>query len=430
MKKISFIFLLSILSLLANAQCFEIVFKDALTAYKNGYYFDALEKLDKSAKCPDSKGSELTQWRDSCRIKIKIQMLNSKELLHILIPDSTKNISQYFYNLALADMVECHFEEAARNLRFARLSPDLPGNMQFSMEIEIANCDSMDTYNNRAIEHYKKFEYKLAKEQYQKILQIKPNDTIIKTRIHYCENPVFTKNDFVLIKGGTFMMGWSEYIGRKIHKVTLSDFYMNKYQITNAEYSEFLNIYGDNYVTDGRFKNEILLEYGEMGIVREGLIWKPFEKYEDNSVVNITWFGSNTFCEFWGLKLPSEAQWEYAAMNGGREYTSYYIKNYENFQKSTSMISSMQPNEIGIYGIVGYVFEWCLDYYSDNFDQESNGTLNPVNTTSGFLRVLRGQSFKSHYDNSYDRRQIKRTTESFPPGNCTNDIGFRPILSP
>ncbi|HAN78193.1 MAG TPA: hypothetical protein DCQ31_10685 [Bacteroidales bacterium] len=314
-----------------------------------------------------------------------------------------------------------------------------------------------------------------------KILEHLPDNHIIKKRIEYCDNPIFNKNNFVPIKGGSFIMGalkpeeldafakLKNWIADDIlidneagsdenpHKVNLSDFSMNKYAITNAEYAEFLTIYGSDKVKRGVYKDNDLIDENWFGIEKNNGIWQPASSIYTNFPINkVSWFGANEFCEFWGLQLPTESQWEYAARSGGKNikyswgndipntennqkfgniadealknaYSSQittYTEGYNDGYSVTAPVDAFTANELELYQMSGNVYEWCADWYGSypNDDEVAN---DPAGALTSSNRVLRGGSWRNPLFNC---RVANRNHDA--PGSRNSDIGFRPVLVP
>lgn len=168
----------------------------------------------------------------------------------------------------------------------------------------------------------------------------------------------------VEVKGGTFTMG-STYPedNNPPHEVTVGDFSISKYEITNYQFACFLKANENQPVKS----NEPLYYECNWGI-EQG---KPVSGYESHPAIYITWYGAQAYCEWAGGRLPTEEEWEYAArgglngnpdhlFSGGMELDSlgWYAGNSEG---KPHPIGTKQPNELGIYDMSGNVWEWCMD---------------------------------------------------------------------
>lgn len=198
---------------------------------------------------------------------------------------------------------------------------------------------------------------------------------------------------FVLVKGGSFEMGntFEDMEGDTdeipIHTVTLNDFYMSETEITNAQYDKFCELSG-----------------------REKPSRIPGLKGENIPVMKISWFEAQAFCEYYGYRLPTEAEWEYAAREGGKKVrfangqnisrdseinfnakskdkTSY--SEAGKFRRKPLPVKSFPSNSLGLYDMSGNLAEWCMDYY-DEFYFKNSPTNNPLCETESKYRVLRG----------------------------------------
>ncbi|MBS9766621.1 MAG: formylglycine-generating enzyme family protein [Flavobacteriaceae bacterium] len=247
----------------------------------------------------------------------------------------------------------------------------------------------------------------------------------------------------VFVKGGTFMMGSLDREGENDeypqHQVTVSDFYIGKYEVTNAQYVSFLNAKG-NQREGGKTWLDINYKYCQ--IEKENGEFKVKIGKENYPVVCVTWCGARAYAEWVGGRLPTEAEWEYASRGGnkskGYKYSgsnsiydvawnfsnSYNSENNMYKGKGTHKVGAKQPNELGIYDMTGNVWEWCNDWYERDYYSNSPA-VNPLGASSGNLRVLRGGSWNFL---AYFCRVASRMGGS--PDDSTDFRGFRVVFLP
>ena len=218
--------------------------------------------------------------------------------------------------------------------------------------------------------------------------------------------------DFVLVQGGAFQMGSPDsdsdaYDDEKPqHQVMVRDFYMS--QLVTQKM--WLHVMGDNpSCFEGR---------GEYPV--ESVSWNDTQKFL--AKINAKNPGMN-------YRLPTEAEWEYAARGGqlssGYKYAGsnnigevgWYIDNSD---IKTHPICGKQPNELGLYDMTGNVWEWCDDWYE--LDYYKNSPSNPCPPTS-FYRVVRGGCWNNDPENC---RLAKRYR--FNPAFGNGTIGFRIVF--
>jgi sulfatase modifying factor 1 len=226
-------------------------------------------------------------------------------------------------------------------------------------------------------------------------------------------------DNMVLIKGGMFEMGSDKGIDEMpLHRVTVSDFYLAKYELTIAEFKAFVDATG--YKTDADKEGSSYV-YTNDWKEQKGVNWKydtrgnlrPSNEY-NHPVVHVSWNDAVAYCEWLsketGLKyrLPTEAEWEYAAGGGsnGRtqwsgtsnESTLIRYANYSGNQDgyaNTAPVGSLQANFLNLYDMTGNVLEWCSDWYGSNY-YYSSPSKNPTGPASGSYRVQRGGAW--HYN--------------------------------
>ena len=207
--------------------------------------------------------------------------------------------------------------------------------------------------------------------------------------------------EMVYVQGGTFQMGdkWGDGsdVEKPVHEVTVSDFYISKYEITQKQYEEIM---GENpsYFIGDNLPVEKVTWYNAVDFCnklseREGL--------EPCYTIN----GTDVSCDFSksGYRLPTEAEWEYAATGGiNSKNTKYSGSNNvdevgwysDNSSNSTQEIGKKDPNELGIYDMSGNVWEWCWDWYDTSY-YASSATTNPTGPEDGSSKVLRGGSWRN-----------------------------------
>jgi len=195
--------------------------------------------------------------------------------------------------------------------------------------------------------------------------------------VNYTETAQNLNLEMVAVKGGTFQMG--SYDGgddeKPVHSVTLSDYYIGKYEVTQKQWKAIM---GNN---PSHFKGDDLPV--------ENVSWNDVQKFL-RKLNQIT--GKH-------YRLPTEAEWEYAAMGGnkssGYQYSgSNHINKvawYGNNSNKTHPVGQKAPNELSIYDMSGNVFEWCSDWYGFDYYSYSPET-NPHGPANGKDRVLRGGS--------------------------------------
>jgi formylglycine-generating enzyme required for sulfatase activity len=220
---------------------------------------------------------------------------------------------------------------------------------------------------------------------------------------------------FILVKGGTFTMGCtSEQSGcyddeRPTHSVTLSTYYMGQTEVTQAQWRAVM---GTN---PSIFKN-----CDECPV--ENVSWKEVQDF-------ITKLNSRSGGGRY--RLPTEAEWEYAARGGsqsrGYEYAgSNNIKDVawydENSDSKTRPVKGKQPNELGLYDMSGNVWEWCSDWYGN---YPATAQSDPKGPDKGVGRVIRGGSWINR------ARYCRVSHRSFDtPGDRGSHLGFRLAASP
>ncbi len=242
----------------------------------------------------------------------------------------------------------------------------------------------------------------------------------------------------VLIPAGTFQMGSTtgDADESPVHAVSLDAFYMDTHEVTNAEYAAFLNAKGKHADADHKW---LALGSSDARIERIDGRYSVKAGYENHPVVRVSWYGAMAYAAWAGKRLPTEAEWEYAARGGlaGKQYPwgdtiDTPQANYGWNIGDTTAGGAYAANGYGLYDMAGNVFEWCLDTYLDNF-YDTSPAQNPLSGDSTVIdtyitidsqRVLRGGSW--FYSASVVR--VSNRDYSFPM-STGGDLGFRCVKS-
>ena len=215
--------------------------------------------------------------------------------------------------------------------------------------------------------------------------------------------------EMVFVEGGTFMMGATAEQGtdcldreKPVHQVTLSDFFIGKYTITQKQWKAVMDnnpskFEGDNFPVDNVSWHDVQEFINRLNELSE-------KKY----------------------RLPTEAEWEYAARGGNKSQGFKYSGSnnvYDvawhrgNIYSRTHMVGAMQPNELSIYDMSGNVWEWCNDWYGD---YTNTAKTNPAGPSSGSYRVLRGGSYGGR------ERNVRVSDRDYDaPGYRNSNFGLR-----
>lgn len=304
-------------------------------------------------------------------------------------------------------------------------------------------------------------------------------------------------NGMVFIKGGTFMMGGDNNQASADefpkHKVMVDDFLMDATEVTNAEFEKFVT--ATHYVTTAEKKPDWeqmkkglppgtprppdsimvaaslvfhqtnaavdLHNYDQWWRWVKGADWKhpegpnsSIKGKENYPVVQVSWYDAMAYCKWAGKRLPTEAEWEFAARGGmknkiypwGNEPINtgkpkanswggnfpYYNDQKDGF-KTAAPVKSFAPNDYGLYDMAGNVWEWCSDWYDADYYKslENTTTVNPKGPSQSFdpmqrytpVRSLRGGSFLCNDSYCSGYRVARRMKSS--PDTGLEHTGFR-----
>lgn len=223
--------------------------------------------------------------------------------------------------------------------------------------------------------------------------------------------------NMVLIPAGEFIMGKNSSNPtdwQPEHKVTIDAFYLDKYEVTNKQYYE--------YCTK---TNTPLPEFWGSSQFKCSL------EYPDHPVIGVSFIDAARYAQWAGKRLPTEAEWEYAARGGlpdsnypwGNQIDSTLV-NYGKKYKTTLKVGSFKPNGYDLFDMGGNVWEWTSDNYSDDFYSKSPGQ-NPSGPASGRFKVIRGGSWHSGAMciQTYYRNGLPASWIDFAVGfRCANNV--------
>ena len=280
----------------------------------------------------------------------------------------------------------------------------------------------------------------------------------------------------VRLDGGTFTMGTDSDVGFEAdgegpaREVTVDPFYVDRYAVTNAEFYQVVRETG--YTTEAEevgwsFVFEDFVADDDRAYVMEevpaapwwvgvrGAYWYqpdgPSSSIEDrmrHPVTQVSWSDAVAFCEWKGVRLPTEAEWEYAARGGlaGKRYPwgddlkpdgehrcniwqgEFPERNTgDDGYVRTAPVTAFEQNDFGLHSVAGNVWEWCSDWFSaDHHTTDAFDPVNPRGPSEGDQRVMRGGSYLCH--RSWCNRYRVAARSKNTPDSSTGNIGFRTVV--
>lgn len=230
--------------------------------------------------------------------------------------------------------------------------------------------------------------------------------------------------------------------------VVLDSYYIDRYQVTNRQFSDFVNATG--YVTTAEKENG---GWGYEATYKDwrfivGANWRQplgegssIEKAMDHPVVLVSWYDAEAYARWAGKRLPTEAEWEVAARSGeipdenklldpsldasSNVWQGEWPSNnkLDDGYFYTAPVYAFEPNTWGLYNMIGNTWEWTSDWYSSEVNSSLKGESNLRGSDSGELRVARGGSWfcSSNYCAGYRPGYRGKS----PPGHAFNNVGFR-----
>lgn len=282
------------------------------------------------------------------------------------------------------------------------------------------------------------------------------------------ESAAGTSSCAVPLAGGEFSMGaavpgYSDDGEGPVHRVCLSPFRIEPYAVTNARFAAFVE--GAGYVTDAERYGWSFVFGGLLpddfqptrGVAQApwwrqvyGADWRHPEgphsdvaQRADHPVVHVSWNDAVAFCAWGGGRLPTEAQWEYAARGGLRDERFPWGAELEPsgehrmnvFQgrfplenscadgyAATAPADAFPPNGYGLYNMTGNVWEWCADWFHPHY-YETSPPVDPRGPPEGMHRVMRGGSYLCHL--SYCNRYRVDARSANEHDSSAGNVGFR-----
>jgi formylglycine-generating enzyme required for sulfatase activity len=273
----------------------------------------------------------------------------------------------------------------------------------------------------------------------------------------------------VRLDGGSFLMGSesSQAIPGDgegpVKRVTLSPFWISASAISVRDFCWFAEATG--YVTEAErfgwsfvFRNHVPLE--RRGPAVQATPWwvrvegagfrfpdgpDNESAHDDSPAVQISWNDAQAYCSWAGVRLPTEAEWEYAARGGlelknypwGDDLTPGGVHRCNVWQgdfpdvdlaldgySRPAPVHSFEPNAFGLFNVTGNVWEWCWDYFATDW-RPIETALNPAGPHEGERRVMKGGSYLCHHSYCFRYRCSARTSNA--PDSATGNIGFRVV---
>jgi formylglycine-generating enzyme required for sulfatase activity len=258
------------------------------------------------------------------------------------------------------------------------------------------------------------------------------------------------RDGMVLVPGGTFLMGADDEMPYEgpAHEVAVNPFWMDAREVTVAEFARF--VAATNYRTDAEqfgWSGVFDVKTGEWGRV-DGADWRRPEgpgsrAAPDEPVCQVSWRDAEAYAKWAGKRLPTEAEWECAARGGlkgrryswgdelrpsGRPVANWWQGSFpetdagEDGFRGRAPVGSFPANGYGLYDAAGNVWEWCADWYADDY-YESSPRENPKGPASGDERVIRGGSWMCAENFCSNYRVAARSHAT--PDSGLNNLGFR-----
>ncbi len=231
------------------------------------------------------------------------------------------------------------------------------------------------------------------------------------------------------------------------HEVYLDSFMIDKYEVTNREFAEFLNAgrrapgFAEKreqwVVIRNDLEKQEKADWWPTEIEEDGGTYAPVPGFGKYPVLSVSWYAADAYCRWAGKRLPTEAQWEKAARGGlakkdypwGNEIPTggvIFKRAWQNnaYPAPAAEVGNYYPNGYGLYDMAGNVSEWCSDWYDPAYYQRSPSK-GPKGPETGFQKVVRGGSWA----NAAPFLRVAYRNSSTPE-SLNSGVGFRCVKDP
>jgi formylglycine-generating enzyme required for sulfatase activity len=279
------------------------------------------------------------------------------------------------------------------------------------------------------------------------------------------------KDGMIFLPGGAFLMGTDDREGfpedgeGPVREITVKPFYISPYAVSNREFAAFVadtgyrteaEKFGWSYVFHLLVSDAVKSRVTKAAmrtpwwLVVEGADWAhpegPDSSIEDrlnHPVVHVTWNDAQAYCRWANKRLPTEAEWEYAARGGlvqkrypwgdllkpdGVHRCNIWQGKFPDKNSAadgyvgTAPVDAFPPNGFGLYNVSGNVWEWCSDWFSRDIAVRGE-RFDPQGPPSGQAKVIRGGSYLCH--KSYCNRYRVAARSANTPDSSSGNTGFR-----
>ncbi|XP_052285712.1 formylglycine-generating enzyme-like [Dreissena polymorpha] len=307
----------------------------------------------------------------------------------------------------------------------------------------------------------------------RKQAEVSPDERHVHEQAKYTDNEEIEfqrTNQMVLIPAGTFTMGTNQPVfvadgEGPARKMTINEFYLDKYEVSNAEFQLFVKntgykteaeSFGNSFVMETYLDKKVLEKVTQAVAAApwwlpvDGADWRhpegpdtSIEDRMDHPVLHVSWNDAVAFCKWAGKRLPTEAEWEFAC-RGGRDDKLYAWGNSENpkekhwmniwhgefpkentaddgYTGSAPVTEYPEQNKFGVKNMIGNVWEWTQDWWETSHNTTPKN--NYKGPASGTDKVKKGGSFQCHKSYCYRYRCAARSQNT--PDSSAHNLGFR-----